>query len=107
MPKLSPRDFVYVNDRNIRKKGQILKSNNTPRSYVVKTDSDIITCNRKHLTAIPSQKNVSREGSMDTTSLSNERNEPSTFDSTKQTVDVYVTRYGRTVKKPDRLNYNV
>ena len=86
LPKLSPHDFVYVNDRNIRKKGQILKSNNTPRSYVVKTDSDIITRNRKHLTAIPSQQNVSRERSMDTTSLSNERNEPSTFDSTKYTV---------------------
>ena len=27
LPKLSPYDFVYVNDRNIRKKGQILKSN--------------------------------------------------------------------------------
>ena len=49
LPKLSPQDFVNVNDRNIRKKGQILKSNNTPRSYVVKTDTDIITRNRKHL----------------------------------------------------------
>ena len=58
-------------------------------------------------TAIPSQQNVSRERSMDTTSLSNERNEPSTFESTKQAADVYVTRYGRTVKKPDRLNYSV
>ena len=93
LPKLSPHDFVYVNDRNIRKKRQILKSNNTPRSYVVETDSDIITRNRKHLTAFPSQQNVSRERTMDATSLSNKRNEPRTFESTKQTADVYVTRY--------------
>ena len=98
---------MYVNDRNIREKGQILKSNNTPQSYVVKTDSDIITRNRKHLTAILSQQKVSWEHSMDTTSLSNERNEPSTFESTNQTANVYVTRYGKTVKKPDRLHYSV
>ena len=107
LPILSPHDFVDVNDRNIRKKGQILKSNNTPRSYVVQTESNIITRNCKHLTAISSQQNVSRERRMDATSLSNERNEPRTFDSTKQTADVYVTRYRRTVKKPDRLNYSV
>ena len=65
LPKLSPHDFVYINDRNIRKKGQILKSNHTPRSYVVKKDSDIITRNRKHLTAIPFQQNVSHEHGMD------------------------------------------
>ena len=81
------------------KKVKYLKSNNTPRSYVVKTDSDIITHNRKHLTAIPSQQIVSCEHSIDVTSLSNERNEPSTFESTNQAADVYVTRYGRTVKK--------
>ena len=85
----------------------LTQSNNTPLSCVFKTDSDIITRNRKHLTAIPSQQNVSCECSIDTTSLSNEHNEPSTFDSTKPYADVYVTRYGRTVKKPDRLNYSV
>ena len=98
---------MNVNDGNIRINGQLLRSNNTPRSYVVNTDSDIITRNRKHLTAIPSQQNVSRERSVDLTSLSNERNEPSTFESANQTAYVYVTRYGRTVKKFYRLNYSV
>ena len=51
--------------------------------------------------------NVSCERSMDATSLSNEHNEPHTFESTKQTADMYVTRYRRTVKKPDCLNYTV
>ena len=105
--KLLPHDFVYVNDRNICKKGQILKSNNTPQSYVVKSDSDIITRSCKHLTAIPSQQNVSHKHSKDVTSLLNEHNEPNAFESTKQATDVYVTEYERIVKKPDSLNYSV
>ena len=36
---------------------------------------------------------------MNVISLSNERNEPSTFEFTNRTADVYATRYGRTVKK--------
>ena len=87
---------MYVNDRNIRKKGQILKFNNIPRFYIVKTNSDIITRNRKHLTAIPSRQNAAREHSMDVTGLSNECNEPSTFEPTNQAADAYVIRYGRT-----------
>ena len=52
-----------------------MKCNHTPRSYVVKTDSDIFTGNHKHLTAISSQKSILHEHSMDVICLSKWRNE--------------------------------
>ena len=62
LPSLSPHDFVYINDDvGNRKKGEIVKCGNIPRSYVVKPDTNFhgnVTRNRKHLTVIPSQQNI-------------------------------------------------
>jgi len=108
LPTLSPHDYVYVNDDyNNRRKGIIVKSNNAPRSYVVKTDTNVITRNRKHLTAIPSpQSDIVPDRNSNVASSSNDRSE--TLGASNQSTcnsDTYVTRSGRTVKPPDRLRY--
>ena len=60
LPSLSPHDFVCINDDvGNHKKGEIAKCGNTPRSYVVKPDTDFHgNGTRNHLTDIPSQQNI-------------------------------------------------
>ena len=114
LPSLSPHDFVHINDDvSNPKKSQIVKCGNTPRSYVVKADTNFhgtATRNRKHLTAVPSQQNNEiPDGNSDVASTSRDCDITSDCSTevacTSRDSDVYVTKYGRASKQPDRLQH--
>ena len=88
----------------IVKKGKIVKSGNTPRSYVVKPDTDFhgnVTRNRKHLIVIPSRQNdETPDRNSDVASTSRDCDVTPDFCSsevactTSRGSDVIVTKYG-------------
>ena len=114
LPSLSPHDFVYINDDvGNRKKSEIVKYGNTLRSYVVKPDTGFhgnVTRNRKHLTVIPSQQNneiPNRNSDVASTFRDCDITPDCSTEvaCTSRGSDVYVTKYGRASKQPDRLHY--
>lgn len=106
LPELHPGDKVLLRgDGKWSKKGEVMKRNQHPRSYHVKTDSgNVLRRNRRHLLKIKQPQSQPTPPSSN-----NQSNHPQQPDSSPEQVlptPSYITRSGRAIKPPQYL-YNI
>ena len=95
LPTLHPGDHVRLRDgKNWSRKGEVVKPDQNPRSYHVRTDTDnVLRRNRRHLIKI---KHTPPSKTSRSTSATGE---PSPINSSS----TRTTRYGRNIKPPQYL----
>ena len=96
IPFLHPNTYAWIDTlASGRPPGVVQHSHHTPRSYIVKTESNAcspLRRNRRHITPLPSQSKYQISPS------------PTSFNERKAGRSVpYMTRYGRKVVPPKRL----
>ena len=96
LPFLHPNTYAWIDTPTSgRQPGVVQHSHHTPRSYVVKTESSACSSlrrNRRHITPLPSQSNDQISPS------------PASFNERDAGRPIpYMTRYGRKVVPPKRL----
>ena len=73
LPPIPDDSKVWVTTDNRQTSGQVVSRANTPRSYVVQTDSGTVRRNRRHLTAMPKTPVTERTSSERSTIMTRSR----------------------------------
>ena len=73
LPSIPDKSKVWVTTENRQTSGQVVSRANTPRSYVVQTDSGTVRRNRRHLTAMPKTPVTERTSSERSTIMTRSR----------------------------------
>ena len=116
-PPLNPGDSVFIKD--LQRQGQVIRSHNNPRSYIVKTEKDTVRRNNIHLVPTPGLAPPTahrRQTLQSSPSPLPPSAAPPPPPPQREVPDIqvpqsvsspqphYTTRSGRTVKQPAKLN---
>ena len=109
MPVLHPGTPVYIKD--LSRHGLVTAQHHNPRSYIIQTDQGQLRRNRSHLIETSASATTNETPSAHTSPTSTERNSPPTSHDTgivapspNTTMYRPTSRYGRPIKKPERLD---